>query len=71
MEAAQHSAGTDEIARFLKQRDVRAVTKADLPFLRAAEEQEAGRRGVAFFKFSDDEEMLAAIEQAKAAAAGT
>lgn len=42
------------------------MTKTDLPFLRAAEEQEAKRRGIPFFKFSDDEEMLAAIEEAKA-----
>jgi ferredoxin--NADP+ reductase len=69
--SAQHCASAEEIAQFLEQRDVRAVTKADLPFLRAAEEQQAKRRGVTFFKFSDDEEMLSAIEQAKAAAVGT
>ena len=69
--SAQHCASVEEIAQFLEQRDVRAVTKADLQFLRAAEEQQAKRRGLAFFKFSDDEEMLSAIEQAKAAAVGT
>lgn len=64
----RHSASVNEIAHFLEQREVRAVTKADLAFLRAAEEQEAKGRGIAFFKFSDDQEMLSAIEQAKASA---
>jgi len=68
---AHHAAGIDEIGQFLEQRGVRAVTKADLPFLRTAEEQEAKRRGLAFFKFSDDEQMLSAIEQAKATAVGS
>jgi ferredoxin/flavodoxin---NADP+ reductase len=63
---ARRSASPADISRLLEQRGVRAVTKADLPFLRAAEEQEAKRRGIPFFKFSDDEEMLAAIEEAKA-----
>ena len=69
--SARRSANVDEIARFLEQRGVRAVNKADLPFLRTAEEQEAKQRGITFFKFSDDEEMLAAIEQAKSAGVET
>ena len=60
------AASVDQIERLLKNKGLRVVTKADLTELAAAEEAEAKRRGVQFFKFSDDEAMLAAIDQEKA-----
>lgn len=58
------SASYEEIVRRLGSGN-RLVTKPDLEFLAKAEEREAKARGVQFFKFSDDETMLAAIEQQK------
>ncbi|HEV2697506.1 MAG TPA: hypothetical protein VGU90_05900, partial [Terriglobales bacterium] len=62
---ATRSASADEIAAFLERRGVDAVSKADLLRLGAAEEREARSRGLTYFKFSDDAEMLSAIEQEK------
>jgi hypothetical protein len=50
---------------FLERHGVEAVSKADLSRLAAAEEREARSRGLNYFKFSDDAEMLSAIEQEK------
>jgi ferredoxin--NADP+ reductase len=58
------SASYEEIVRRLGSRN-RLVTKPDLEFLAKAEEREARARGVQFFKFSDDEAMLAAIQEQK------
>jgi len=58
-----------EVLRHLESKNLRLVTKADLEYLARAEEREAKARGVQFFKFSDDEAMLAAIEEQKAQAA--
>lgn len=58
------SASYEEIVRRLGSRN-RLVTKPDLEFLAKAEEREAKARGVQFFKFSDDEAMLAAITEQK------
>jgi ferredoxin/flavodoxin---NADP+ reductase len=55
-----------EILRRLDARNLRLVSKADLGLLAKAEEREAKVRGVQFFKFSDDDAMLAAIEEMKA-----
>jgi len=55
-----------EIAEFLKRNHIRFVPKGDLPYLYAAEENEMKARGLSWFKFSDDDEMLSAIEKAKA-----
>jgi hypothetical protein len=41
------------------------VTKPDLEFLTRAEEKQAQERGVPWFKFSHDEDMLNAIEEQK------
>ncbi len=60
------SAPVSEITDFLKRNQISFVTKSDLPFLSSAEETEAKARGVPWFKFSDDDEMLAAIERTKA-----
>ena len=59
------SACVQQIAEFLKRNQVRFVSKSDLPFLYAAEESEAKARGLSWFKFSDDDEMLSRIEQLK------
>jgi len=61
----KNSAGISRILERLTQKGLRAVTKADLEHLTKAEEREARARGVQFFKFSDDEAMLAAIEEQK------
>jgi ferredoxin/flavodoxin---NADP+ reductase len=55
-----------EILSRLEARNLRPISKADLELLAKAEEREARARGVPFFKFSDDEAMLAAIEELKA-----
>jgi ferredoxin/flavodoxin---NADP+ reductase len=53
------------IASFLEKKGVRAVSKSDLALLGAVEEREAKTRGLNYFKFSDDEAMLNAIEGEK------
>ncbi|HEY6352810.1 MAG TPA: FAD-dependent oxidoreductase [Candidatus Angelobacter sp.] len=58
-------APVDEILRRLEGKNLRLVTKADLEYLAKAEEREAKARGLQFFKFSDDEAMLAAIQEQK------
>jgi ferredoxin/flavodoxin---NADP+ reductase len=64
--APTQPAPVSEIARVLKRRGVQAVAKSELQFLAAAEENEARARGLAWYKFSDDQAMLSAIEQEKA-----
>jgi ferredoxin/flavodoxin---NADP+ reductase len=64
--ADKNSAPFVEILHRLETRDLRPVSKTDLELLARAEEREAKARGVQFFKFSDDEAMLAAIEELKA-----
>jgi ferredoxin--NADP+ reductase len=53
----------DEVKRHIEAKGVRAVDKSDLELLARAEEQQARQRGVPWFKFSEDEAMLAAIEE--------
>jgi ferredoxin--NADP+ reductase len=53
------------IQRHLEAKDVKVVTKEDLALLGKVEEREAEKRGVAYYKFSDDESMLEAIEKEK------
>ena len=60
------SAPVSEIADFLKRNQIAFVPKVDLPFLYSAEESESKARGLSWFKFSDDDEMLSAIERTKA-----
>jgi ferredoxin--NADP+ reductase len=55
-----------EILRRLESKHLQLVTKSDLEFLGRAEEREAKDRGIPWFKFADDEMMLAAIEAEKA-----
>lgn len=62
---SKNSISFDEILAQLERKNLRPVSKADLELLAKAEEREAKARGVQFFKFSDDEAMLAAIEELK------
>ena len=59
------SAPGTEIAECLKRKSIRFVPKADLTYLYAAEENEMKARGLTWFKFSDDDQMLSVIEKAK------
>jgi ferredoxin/flavodoxin---NADP+ reductase len=60
------SATPAEIARFLDGKGIAAVSKSDLTLLGAVEEREAKARGLAYFKYSEDSDMLSAIEQERA-----
>jgi len=55
-----------QITGFLKDRGLQAVNKLDLECLARAEEKEAQKRGIPWFKFADDDAMLAAIQAEKA-----
>jgi ferredoxin--NADP+ reductase len=61
----KNSTAFSQVVTWLETRNFRPVTKADLELLAKAEEREAKSRGVQFFKFSDDEAMLAAIGHLK------
>jgi ferredoxin/flavodoxin---NADP+ reductase len=62
---ATTSSPVEEITRALERKDVQAVSKSDLQLLTAAEEREARSRGLAWYKYSEDEAMLSAIEEQK------
>jgi ferredoxin--NADP+ reductase len=55
----------EQIKRSIESRGVRVVDKSDLDYLAKAEEEQAKARGMLWFKFSEDEAMLAAIDQKK------
>jgi ferredoxin/flavodoxin---NADP+ reductase len=57
-----------QMQRYLEGKGLRVVNKADLECLARAEEQEAQGRGILWFKYAEDEAMLAAIESVKARA---
>lgn len=59
------SISPQELAALLERRGVRVVGKSDVDLLARAEELEAQARGLSWFKFSEDERMLAAIEKQK------
>jgi ferredoxin--NADP+ reductase len=61
----KQSASYDEILQRLQGKGLRLVTKPDLEHLAKAEEREGQARGIQYFKFSDDEAMLSAIEEQK------
>lgn len=63
--AAKATPSPQEICTALARRDLRLVTKEDLPYLARAEEKQARALGRESFKFSDDASMLAAIEEEK------
>ena len=56
----------DEILASLKARGLNPVTKADLGLLAAAEQQEAEKRHLNYFKYSDNQAMFEAIERERA-----
>jgi ferredoxin/flavodoxin---NADP+ reductase len=60
-----NAASPEQILRNLEKRNLSLVTKPDLEFLTRAEERQAQERGVPWFKFSHDEDMLNAIEEQK------
>jgi ferredoxin--NADP+ reductase len=66
---AQPSASASEIARSLEQKGIQVVPKSDLEWLAKAEEQACRLRSNPYYRFPDDEAMLAAIERAKSSPA--
>lgn len=55
----------EAIKQAIEARGVRVVDKNDLEHLAKAEEEQAKARGMLWFKFSEDEAMLAAIDEKK------
>jgi ferredoxin--NADP+ reductase len=66
--APESNFGAAEIQSFLKNKGLQVVSKPDLESLARAEEREAQQRGVLWFKFAEDNDMLAAIDAEKAKA---
>ena len=66
--AGESSFGVTQIQSFLERKGLQIVSKPDLECLARAEEKEAQKRGVPWFKFANDDAMLAAIESEKAKA---
>lgn len=66
--ARESEISATQIQKYLQGKGLRIVSKPDLEALGRAEEQEAQRRGVPWFKFAEDEAMLEAIETEKARA---
>jgi ferredoxin--NADP+ reductase len=60
--------GVAQVQSFLERKGLQAVSKADLECLARAEEKQAQKSGVPWFKFAEDNAMLAAIEAEKAKA---
>ena len=66
LETAQEStADAAQLQDFLARKGLQIVSKADLEYLARAEEKEAQKRGQLWFKFAEDDAMLAAIEAEK------
>jgi hypothetical protein len=55
-----------QVRELVENKGVRVVDKSDLEHLGRAEEKTAQERGLTWFKFDQDEEMLAAIDACKA-----
>ncbi|HKB15174.1 MAG TPA: hypothetical protein VKF62_03870, partial [Planctomycetota bacterium] len=70
LDAKAAEAAASGVERRIRERYPRAVPKDRIPLLEAAEREEAARRGVPFFKWPRNEEMLAAIERRAAPLAG-
>ena len=64
--ASESQVTANQIEHWLRGKGLQLVTKPDLECLGRAEEQEAKQRGVLWFKYAEDEAMLAAIESEKA-----
>ena len=54
-----------EIKQRIEARGVKVIEKGDLDYLAKAEEEQARAKGLTWFKFSDDDAMIAAIEEQK------
>jgi len=63
--ARESNFGALEVQRFLERKGLQVVTKADLESLARAEEKQAQKLGALWFKFAEDNAMLAAIESQK------
>jgi hypothetical protein len=63
--ARESSFGVAEVQKFLEGRGLQVVTKADLESLARVEEKQAQKLGALWFKFAEDNAMLAAIESEK------
>jgi ferredoxin--NADP+ reductase len=61
-----NSASAQQVREHLERKGVRMVDKSDLELLARAEEKIAKERGLIWFKFDKDEDMLAAIEAHRA-----
>lgn len=59
-------ASVQQVREHLEGKGVRVVDKAELELLARAEEKIARERGLSWFKFAEDEAMLAAIDERKA-----
>jgi ferredoxin--NADP+ reductase len=64
--AGGQGAGVQQVRAHLESKGVRVVDKTDLESLARAEEKIAKERGLTWFKFDKDEDMLAAIDAHKA-----
>jgi ferredoxin/flavodoxin---NADP+ reductase len=58
-------ASAQEVRRYIESKGVKVIDKSDLELLARAEDAVAKERGLAWFKFDRDEDMLAAIEEHK------
>jgi ferredoxin--NADP+ reductase len=63
--AEKGSASPEQIKRSIEAQGIRVVDKSDLEYLARAEEEQAKAKGMLWFKFSEDEAMLSAIDQKK------
>jgi ferredoxin/flavodoxin---NADP+ reductase len=66
--ARESNISVAQVQSFLERKGLQVVSKADLECLARAEEKQAQKSGVAWFKFAEDNAMLAAIETEKAKA---
>jgi ferredoxin--NADP+ reductase len=64
--ARESNFGAAEVQKFLERKGLQVVNKPDLESLSRAEEKQAQKFGALWFKFAEDNAMLAAIESEKA-----
>jgi ferredoxin--NADP+ reductase len=64
--ANESNFGVAAVQEFLQGKGLQVVTKADLESLARAEEKQAQKLGALWFKFAEDNAMLAAIKSEKA-----
>jgi ferredoxin/flavodoxin---NADP+ reductase len=64
--ARESSFDVKAVQEFLQRKELQLVTKPDLESLARAEEKQAQKLGALWFKFAEDNAMLAAIELEKA-----